>query len=272
MAAPIYPPKDAGPITYVYNGRTSTAVWPYFTYDSKGLNALQKQAMPGGNKDLNAVVLASAIQAALSKFYNDAAKKASADRKAINDAAYAAMVARNYAQMNAPTTVITASNPVVPTIKPFTTNTPTLATKVVVITAKKNSKKFIKYTPKKGTTTKQSSPGKPTPNQNPAIPKPPPPPPPPPPLFPSDPDKIMQRPCPMCIASLDPNNRSYCPPCEPCPPGWYVGPEGECLKCALKGYVKGSKCAPCPPGTTGESIHTGCSQVGSDGNTHTFIA
>lgn len=241
MASPLNPPKNIGPITYVYNGRTSTAVWPYFTYDSKGLDALQKQAMPGGNQDLDAVVLASAIQAALDKFDNDAAKKASADRKAINDAAYAAMAARNYAQMNASTTVITASNPVVPPIKPFTTNTPTLATKVVVITAKKNSKKFIKYTPKKGTTTKQSSPGKPTPNQNPAIPPPPP------------PDIKVS----LCLPGeyLDKNTSR----CEPCP----TGP---------KQYIKGSGCQPCPPGTTGESIHTGCSQIGPDGRVVIMIA
>ena len=242
MAAPIYPPKNIGSITYVYNGKTSTAVWPYFTYDSKGLNALQKQAMPGGNLNLDAVVLASAIQAALDKFANDAAKKASADIKAINDAAYAAMVARTYAQMNASTTVITASNPVVPPIKPFTTNKPILATKVVVITGKKNSRKFIKYNPKKGTTTKQSSPGKPTPNQNPAIPKPPPP-----------PDIKVS----LCLPGeyLDKNTSR----CEPCP----TGPMQ---------YIKGSGCQPCPPGTTGESIHTGCSQVGPDGRVVTMIA
>ena len=242
MAAPIYPPKNIGSITYVYNGKTSTAVWPYFTYDSKGLNALQKQAMPGGNLNLDAVVLASAIQAALDKFANDAAKKASADIKAINDAAYAAMVARTYAQMNASTTVITASNPVVQPIKPFTTNKPTLATKVVVITGKKNSRKFIKYNPKKGTTTKQSSPGKPTPNQNPAIPKPPPP-----------PDIKVS----LCLPGeyLDKNTSR----CEPCP----TGPMQ---------YIKGSGCQPCPPGTTGESIHTGCSRVGPDGRVVTMIA
>ena len=241
MAAPIYPPKNIGSITYVYNGKTSTAVWPYFTYDSKGLNALQKQAMPGGNLNLDAVVLASAIQAALDKFANDAAKKASADIKAINDAAYAAMVARTYAQMNASTTVITASNPVVPPIKPFTTNKPTLATKVVVITGKKNSKKFIKYNPKKVTTKKQSSPGKPTPNQNPAIPPPPP------------PDIKVS----LCLPGeyLDKNTSR----CEPCP----TGPMQ---------YIKGSGCQPCPPGTTGESIHTGCSQVGPDGRVVTMIA
>ena len=242
MAAPIYPPKNIGSITYVYNGKTSTAVWPYFTYDSKGLNALQKQAMPGGNLNLDAVVLASAIQAALDKFANDAAKKASADIKAINDAAYAAMVARTYAQMNASTTVITASNPVVPPIKPFTTNKPILATKVVVITGKKNSRKFIKYNPKKGTTTKQSSPGKPTPNQNPAIPKPPPP-----------PDIKVS----LCLPGeyLDKNTSR----CEPCP----TGP---------KQYIKGSGCQPCPPGTTGESIHTGCSRIGPDGRVVIIIA
>ena len=215
MATPLNPPKNVGPITYVYNGRTSTAVWPYFTYDSKGLNALQKQAMPGGNLNLDAVVLASAIQAALDKFANDAAKKASADIKAINDAAYAAMVARTYAQMNASTTVITASNPVVQPIKPFTTNKPTLATKVVVITGKKNSKKFIKY--------------------NPAIPPPPP------------PDIKVS----LCLPGeyLD-KNTSRCEPCptgpmqyikgsgcQPCPPGTTgesihtgcsrVGPDGR---------------------------------------------
>lgn len=299
MASPLNPPKDVGPITYtlvLFNyvsgkneTRTYTVRWPYFSYDTRGRHALQRQAMGetaysfeygvmakgnplGGIKESDARMVASAIQAALDKFNKDAVAKASADRKAADDAAYAAMVARNYAQMNAPTTVINVSNPVVPPIKPFTTNTPTLATKVVVTTAQKNSKKAIKPTPKKPTTTKQSSPGKPTPNKNPVIPPPPPPPPPSPPLFPSDPDKIPQKPCPMCIASLDPNNRSYCPPCEPCPPGWYVGPDGECLKCSLKGYVKGSRCAPCPPGTTGESIHTGCSQVGPDGKTYTFIA
>lgn len=272
MAAPLLPPKNVGPITYVYNGKTFTVSWPYFTYDSNGRNALQKQAMPGGNLDLNAVGVAQAIQNSLDKAASSVVQKEAADRKAANDAAYAAMVARNYAQMNAPTTVINVSNPVVPPIKPFTTNTPKPATKVVVATAKKNSKKFIKNTPKPPTIKKPSSPGKPEPNNNPPIPPPPPPPPPSPPLFPSDPAKIPQKPCPMCIASLDPNNRSYCPPCEPCPPGWYVGPEGECLKCALKGYVKGSGCAPCPPGTTGESIHTGCSQIGPDGRVVTMIA
>jgi hypothetical protein len=295
MASPLNPPRNVGPITYIsplhdspkdslYNRtKTYTVTWPYFSYDNKGRNALQRAALGitgylkeyglGGQKELDERAVAAAIQAALDKFDNDAVKKASADRKAANDAAYAAMVARNYAQAaTAPTTVITVSNPISPPITPFTTNKPTLATKVIVITAKKNSKKAIKAVPEPPNKPKLPSPKKPTPNKNPTIPPPPPPPPPSPPLFPSDPDKTMQRPCPMCIASLDPNNKSYCPPCEPCSPGWYVGPEGECLKCALKGYVKGSKCAPCPPGTTGESIHTGCSQIGPDGKSYTFIA
>lgn len=140
MAAPLLPPKNVGPITYVYNGKTFTVSWPYFTYDSNGRNALQKQAMPGGNLDLNAVGVAQAIQNSLDKAASSVVQKEAADRKAANDAAYAAMVARNYAQMNAPTTVINVSNPVVPPIKPFTTNTPKPATKVVVATAKKNSK------------------------------------------------------------------------------------------------------------------------------------
>lgn len=241
MAAPLYPPKNIGSITYVYNGITSTAVWPYFTYDSKGLDALQKQAMFGGNKDIHAIILASAIQAALDKFDNDAAKKASADIKAANDAAYATMVARTYAEMNASTMVINVSNPVVPLIKPFTTNKPTLATKVVVTTDKSNSRKSIKSTPKKPTTTKQSSPGKGTPNKNPAIPSPPPP-------------NIKVS---LCLPGeyFDKNTSR----CKPCP----IGP---------KQYITGSGCQPCPPGTTGESIHTGCSQVGLDGKYYTFIA
>lgn len=246
MAAPLYPPKNIGSITYVYNNKTFTAVWPYFTYDSKGLNALQKEAMPGGNLDLNAGVLASAIQAVLDKFDNDAGKKEAADRKAINDAAYAAAAALTYAEMaayaaaNAPTTVINVSNPVVPAIKSFTANKPILATKVVVTTAKLNSKKSIKSTPKKPTTTKQSSPGKNTPNKNPAIPPPPP------------PDIKVS----LCLPGeyLDKNTSR----CKPCP----TGPMQ---------YITGSGCSPCPPGTTGESIHTGCSQVGPDGKSYTFI-
>jgi hypothetical protein len=278
MAAPLLPPKNVGPITYVYNGRTATVSWPYFTYDSKGLDALQKQAMPGGNLDLDAVGIAQAIQNSLDKAASAVVQKEAADRKAANDAAYAAMVARNYAQMNtqpnaptAPTTVVTVSNPIPPRITPFTTSKPTLATKVIVINAKKNSKKFVKNTPKKQNTIKQSSPGKGTPNKNPTIPKPPPPPPPSPPAFP--PDKIMQRPCPICIMSLNPDAKSYCPECKPCPPGWYAGEEGECLKCPIgKQYITGSGCSPCPPGTTGESIHTGCTRVGPDGNSYTMIA
>jgi len=246
MAAPLLPPKNVGPITYVYNGKTFTVSWPYFTYDSNGRNALQKQAMPGGNLDLNAVVLASAIQGALDKFANDAAKKVSADRKAANDAAYADMVARNYAQTNAstlPTTVITLGSTTPQPIKPFTTNTPILATKVVVITAKPNSRKAIKTTPKKPNTTKQSSPGKPTPNKNPAIPPPPPPP----------PDIKVS----LCLPDtyLDIKTGK----CVPCPTG-----KGQ--------YIRGSGCQPCPPGSTGESIHTGCTRVGPDGNSYTMIA
>lgn len=241
MPTPLYPSRNVGAITYVYHGKTFTVVWPYFTYDSKGLNALQKQARPGGNLDLDAVGVAQAIQDALDKFDNDAAKKDSADRKAKNDAAYAAAATLTYAQMNASTTVINVSNPVVPPVKPFITNTPTLATKVVVITTKKNSQKTVKNTPKKGITTKQSSPGKSTPNKNPPIPPPPP------------PDIKVS----LCLPGeyLDKNTSR----CAPCP----TGP---------KQYIKGSGCQPCPPGTTGESIHTGCSQVAPDGKLYTFIA
>ena len=271
MVAPLLPPKNVGPITYVYNGKTSTASWPYFTYDNYGRNALQKQDVSGSNLDLNAVGLAQAIQNSLDKAASSVVQKEAADRRAANDAAYAAMVARNYAQMHAPTTVITASNPTSPPITPFTTNTPTLATKVIVTTAKKNSKRAIKFTPKPPNKSKLPSPKKPTPNNNPPVPPPPPPPPPSPPAFP--PDKIMQQPCPMCIASLDPNNKSYCPECKPCPPGWYVGAEGECLKCPIgKQYITGSGCSPCPPGTTGESIHSGCTSIGPDGNSYMMIA
>lgn len=249
MAAPLLPPKNVGPITYVYNGRTSTVSWPYFTYDSKGLDALQKQAMPGGNLDLDAVGVAQAIQNSLDKAASSVVQKEAADRKAANDAAYAAMVARNYAQMNtqpnaptAPTTVVTVSNPIPPRITPFTTSKPTLATKVIVITAKKNSQKSVKNTPKKQNTTKQSSPGKGIPNKNPAIPKPPPPP----------PDIKVS----LCLPGTYFDTRTS--RCEPCPTG--------------RQYIKGSGCQPCPPGTTGESIHTGCSHIGPDGKSYTFIA
>ena len=276
MTAPLYPPKNVGRITYTITDvffpspraetRTYTADWPYFAYDTRGRNALQRQAMSKleyaavyghfkmelrreSPSEMQARTLASAIQNALDKFDRDAAFKASADRKAANDAAYAAMVARNYAQMNtqpnaptATTAVVTVSNPITPPIKPFTTNTPTLATKVVVITAKPNSQKSVKNTPKKGTTTKQSSPGKGTPNKNPSIPKPP----------PQPPDiKVIH-----CLPGTYFDAKTS--RCEPCPVGRF--------------YIKGSGCQPCPPGTTGESIHTGCSHIGPDGKSYTFIA
>jgi hypothetical protein len=246
MAAPLLPPKNVGPITYVYNGRTATVSWPYFTYDSNGRNALQKQAMPGGNLDLNAVVVAQAIQNSLDKAATATVQKEAADRKAANDAAYAAAAARTYAEMNAstlPTTVITLGSTTPQPIKPFTTNKPILATKVVVITAKPNSRKVIKTTPKKPNTTQQSSPGKGTPNKNPPIPPPPPPP-------------------PDIRVSL-------------CLPGTYLDIKtGKCVPCPTgKGqYIRGSGCQPCPPGSTGESIHTGCTRVGPDGNSYTMIA
>lgn len=75
MAAPLLPPKNVGPITYVYNGKTFTVSWPYFTYDSNGRNALQKQAMPGGNLDLNAVGVAQAIQNSLDKAASSVVQK-----------------------------------------------------------------------------------------------------------------------------------------------------------------------------------------------------
>ena len=246
MAAPLLPPKNVGPITYVYNGRTATVSWPYFTYDNNGRNALQKQAMPGGNLDLNAVGVAQAIQNSLDKAATATVQKEAADRKAANDAAYAEMVARNYAQTNAstlPTTVITLGSTTPQPIKPFTTNKPILATKVVVITAKPNSKKTVKNTPKKPNTIKQSSPGKGTPNKNPTIPKPPPPP----------PDIIVSLCLPDTYLDIKTGN------CVPCPTG-----KGQ--------YIRGSGCQPCPPGSTGESIHTGCTRVGPDGNSYTMIA
>jgi hypothetical protein len=198
-----------------------------------------------GPTEVKARALASVIQAALDKFDRDAAFKASADRKAANDAAYAAAAARTYAEMNAPTaptSAITVSNPILPPIKPFTTNTPTLATRVVVITAKPNSQKSLKNTPKKGVTKKQSSPGKGTPNKNPTIPKPPPPP----------PDIKVS----LCLPGTYFDTKTS--RCVPCPTG--------------RQYIKGSGCQPCPPGSVGESIHTGCTRVGPDGNSYTMIA
>jgi hypothetical protein len=167
--------------------------------------------------------------------------------------------------------VVRSPRPLPPPPAPFVRNSIPKPPVIFVSNVKKNSVKSVKFTPKPTNIARRPSPKKPTPNKNPPIPPPPPPPPPSPPAFP--PDKIMQRPCPMCIASLNPNNKSYCPECKPCPPGWYVGAKGECLKCPIgKQYITGSGCSPCPPGTTGESIHTGCTSVGPDGNSYTFIA
>ena len=121
-----------------------------------------------------------------------------------------------------------------------------LAKEYAAIAARKAAKEkrdnFIKNTPKPPTTIKQPSPGKGTPNKNPPIPPPPPPP-------------------PDIRVSL-------------CPPGDYFDRKtSKCVPCPTgKQYITGSGCQPCPPGTTGESIHTGCSHIGPDGKSYTFIA